>query len=170
MSTEVATTKNAFRMYLSGNAIKNSINSTIGAENGQRFISQIISAVSVNPLLQECDHATILSAALVGEALKLSPSPQLGQFYLVPFKDNKRGRTVATPVVGYKGYVQLAIRSGQYKRLNVLAIKEGELVRYDPLTEDIEVALIENDTEREKQSTVAVIKPRREFKSPTTFP
>ena len=154
MSTEVTTTKNAFRMYLSTDAIKNSINSTIGADNGQRFVSQIISAVSTNPDLQACDHGTILSAALVGEALKLSPSPQLGQFYIVPFKDNKRGRTVATPVIGYKGYVQLAIRSGQYKRLNVLAIKEGELLRYDPLTEDIDVALIENDSEREGKPTI----------------
>ena len=55
--------------------------------------------------------------------------------------------------LGYKGYIQLAIRSGQYKKLNVLAIKEGELVKFDPLNEEIEVNLIENEEEREKSPT-----------------
>ena len=52
-----------------------------------------------------------------------------------------------------KGYIQLAIRSGQYKKLNVLAIKEGELIRFDPLTEDIEINLIEDEEERENTPT-----------------
>ena len=53
-----------------------------------------------------------------------------------------------------KGYIQLAIRSGYYKKLNVLAIKKGELIRYDPLEEEIEVNLIEDDTEREASKTI----------------
>ena len=56
--------------------------------------------------------------------------------------------------IGYKGYIQLAIRSGQYKKLNVLAIKEGELKKYDPLNEELEVELIEDEEEREKATTV----------------
>jgi recombination protein RecT len=114
----------------------------------------VISAVSVNPGLTECDHSTILSAALLGESLKLSPSPQLGQYYLVPFNDKKRNCKVAQFQLGYKGYIQLAIRSGYYKKLNVLSIKEGELVKYDPLDESIEVNLIQNDTEREAAKTI----------------
>lgn len=143
-----------FSAFLTSDAIKNRINSMVGGKDGQRFISAVISAVSVNPMLSECDHSTILSAALLGESLKLSPSPQLGQYYLVPFNDKKRGCKVAQFQLGYKGYIQLAIRSGQYKKLNVLAIKEGELVKYDPLNEDIEVNLIEDDTEREKARTI----------------
>ena len=118
------------------------------------LITAIISAVSTNPQLAECDHSTILSAALVGQALNLSPSPQLGQYYMVPFNDNKRGCKVAQFQIGYKGYIQLAIRSGYYKKLNVLAIKEGELVKYDALNEDIEVKLIEDEEEREKAPTI----------------
>lgn len=53
-----------------------------------------------------------------------------------------------------KGYIQLAIRSGYYKKLNVLSIKEGELVRYDPLNEEIEVNLIEDEEAREQAPTV----------------
>ncbi len=143
-----------FSAFLTSDAIKNRINSMVGGKDGQRFISAVISAVSVNPTLSECDHSSILSAALLGESLKLSPSPQLGQYYLVPFNDKKRSAKVAQFQLGYKGYIQLAIRSGYYKKLNVLAIKEGELVRFDPLNEEIEVNLIEDDTEREALATV----------------
>lgn len=56
--------------------------------------------------------------------------------------------------LGYKGYIQLAIRSGQYKKLNVLAIKDGELVRFDPLNEEIEVNLIDDEEVREEAKTI----------------
>lgn len=139
--------------YLTNDAVKNQINNVIGGKDGQRFIASIVSAVNNNPALQECTNQSILSGALLGESLKLSPSPQLGQYYLVPFNDRDRGK-VAQFQLGYKGYIQLAIRSGQYKKLNVLAIKEGELVKYDPLEEEIQVNLIEDEEAREKAPTI----------------
>ena len=123
-------------------------------KEGARFITGIVAAVSNNPMLAECDHATILSAGLIGESLKLSPSVQLGQYYLVPFNDNKNGRKVATFQIGYKGYIQLAIRSGKYRKINVIAVKEGELVKFDALNEEIEVNLIEDEEKRENAKTV----------------
>ena len=146
--------KQTFSAFLATDAMKKKINEMVGGEKGQQFVTSIISAVSTNPQLAECENSSIVSAALLGQALNLSPSPQLGQFYLVPFNDNKRGCKVAQFQIGYKGYIQLAIRSGQYKKLNVLAIKEGELIKYDPLDEDIEVKLIENEEEREKAETI----------------
>ena len=146
--------KPAFSSFMTSNAVQKRINAMVGGSDGPRFISAVVSAVSVNPALSECDHATILSAALLGESLKLSPSPQLGQYYMVPFNDKKRGTKVAQFQLGYKGYIQMAIRSGQYKKLNVLAIKKGELIRYDPLNEEIEVHLIEDENEREHTVTV----------------
>ena len=143
-----------FSAFLTSDAIKHKINEMVGGRDGQRFITSIISAVSTNPALSECEHSTILSAAMLGESLKLSPSPQLGQYYMVPFKDKKRGCKVAQFQLGYKGDIQLAIRSGYYKKLNVLAIKQGELIRFDPLEEEIEVNLVENDTEREALPTI----------------
>lgn len=139
--------------YLTGDAVKQRINQVIGGKDGQRFISAVVSAVQTNPGLQECTNQSILSAALLGESLKLSPSPQLGQYYMVPFNDKDRGK-VAQFQLGYKGYIQLAIRSGQYKKLNVLAIKEGELVKFDPLNEEIEVKLIEDEEQREVTETI----------------
>ena len=146
--------KQTFSTFITGNAVKAKINQMIGGADGARFITAIVSAVSANPTLQECENGSILSAALLGESMKLSPSPQLGQYYIVPFNDKKKGCKVAQFQLGYKGYIQLAIRSGKYKKLNVLAIKEGELIKYDPLDEEIEVHLIENDTERENSKTI----------------
>lgn len=140
--------------YLTQDAVKNQINSVIGGKDGQKFIAAIVSAVNNNPSLSECTNQSILSGALLGQSLNLSPSPQLGQYYLVPFKDNNRGVKVAQFQLGYKGYIQLAIRSGQYKKLNVLAIKEGELIKFDPLNEEIEVRLIEDEEERENATTI----------------
>lgn len=143
-----------FSSFLAGDAIKRKINNIVGGKDGQRFITAITSAVSTNPMLAECENSTILSAALLGESLKLSPSPQLGQYYLVPFNDKKRGCKVAQFQLGYKGYVQLAIRSGMYKKLNVLPLKSGELINFDPLEETIEVQLIDDEVARENAPTI----------------
>lgn len=145
------TGKQKFSVAIQSDGYKNLINNTLGdPKRASRFIAAITSAVSVNPALQECDAGTILSAALLGESLNLSPSPQLGQYYLVPFNNTKKGTKDAQFILGYKGYIQLAIRSGQYKKINALAIKEGELVSYNPLDEEIVVNLIEDEEEREK--------------------
>ena len=141
-------------VYLQNDAVKKQINQVVGGKNGTRFISSIVSEVQSTPALQECTSPSIVNAALLGEALNLSPSPQLGQFYMVPFDNKKKGCKEAQFQLGYKGYIQLAIRSGYYKKLNVLAIKEGELVRYDPLDEEVEVNLIDDDILREEAPTM----------------
>ena len=140
--------------YLTQDAVKDQINKVVGGKDGQRFMAAIISAVNTNPALQECTNPSILSGALLGESLNLSPSPQLGHYYLVPFNDKNKGK-VAQFQLGYKGYIQLAIRSGQYKKLNVLAIKEGELEYFDPLNEDIKINLmVDRWDEREEAETI----------------
>lgn len=153
--SNLVTNKPKFSVAIQSDTYKNLINQTLGdKDRATRFIASISSAVATNQVLQECDAGTILSGALLGESLNLSPSPQLGQYYLVPFNDSKRGCKVAQFQLGYKGYIQLAIRSGQYKKLNVLAIKKGELIKYDPLNEEIEVNLIEDEEERENAETI----------------
>ena len=146
-------TRIPFGAFMTTEGAKANINKIVGGKNGPRFTSAIVSAVNANPALQECSNQSILSAALLGETLKLSPSPQLGHYYMVPFNDKEKGKT-AQFILGYKGYIQLALRSGQYKKLNVLAIKEGELIRYDPLNEEIEVQLISDEVVREKAPTI----------------
>lgn len=151
-----------FSIEIQKDTYKNLINQTLGdKDRATRFIASISSAVATNQDLQQCDAGTILSGALLGESLNLSPSPQLGQYYLVPFNKtikNVDGSSyqikVAQFQLGYKGYIQLAIRSGQYKKLNVLAIKKGELIKYDALNEEIEVNLIDDEEERENAETI----------------
>lgn len=146
--------KQTFSAFLATDAMKKKINEMVGGKDGQQFVTAIISAVSTNPQLAECENSSIVSAALLGQALKLSPSPQLGQYYIVPFNNSDRGCKVAQFQLGYKGYIQLAIRSGQYKKINVLAIKDGELIEYDPLNEEIKVNLIEDEELREQAETI----------------
>lgn len=129
------------------------VNDTLGdPDRARRFVAAISSAVAVNPALQACDAGTILSGALLGESLNLSPSPQLGQYYLVPYKDKRRG-DVAQFQLGYKGYIQLAIRSGQYRSLNVMPVLRGEFAVVSPLFEQYEYCPI-TDWETRKNTPV----------------
>lgn len=153
LTQQKSTQKLGMTAYLNQDAVKNQINQVIGGKNGTRFVTSIVSAVNANAALKDCDNGSIVAAALVGEALNLSPSPTLGHYYMVPYNDKDKGK-VAQFQLGYKGYIQLAIRSGQYKRLNVIAIKEGELIKFDPLTEEIEVRLIDDEEERENAPTI----------------
>ena len=141
-----------FTAYLTQDAVKAQINNVLGGEKGQQFIAGVVSAVNTNAELAKCTNSSIVSGALLGASLNLVPSPQLGHYYLVPFNDKNKGM-VAQFIIGYHGLLQLAIRSGQYKKLNVMPIKEGELVRFDPLNEEIEVNLIEDDAKREETPT-----------------
>lgn len=167
-NTAMQAQRPAFSALISTPSYQKLINNTIKDPNrARRFVSAIVSAVAVNPVLQECTPQTILSGALLGESLNLSPSPQLGQYYLVPFKQKeKRDRsgniispecTNAQFVLGYKGLVQLALRSGQYKRLNVVSVKEGELHGWNPITEDFTIIPIEDENEREGARTVGYL-------------
>lgn len=147
-----------FSAMISTAGYQKMINNTLrDPKRAQRFVASITSAVATNPALQECDPATILSGALLGESLGLSPSPQLGQYYLVPFNNTKKGCKDAQFQLGYKGYVQLALRSGYYKRLNVMAVKDGELIGWDPLTEEIQLAMMADELEREKAPSIGYV-------------
>ena len=120
--------------------------------------------MAVNPALQECDAGTILAGALLGESLNLSPSPQLGQYYLVPFKQKakydrnnrliRQESVTAQFVLGYKGYIQLALRSGQYADLDVTEIKQGEYLGKDSMTGKPKFQFIEDDDQRDALPTV----------------
>lgn len=149
-------TKNIkFQTVIKAQAVQENIMSTLGsASKTKTFTAALISAVSTNRDLQACDGVSVISAALLGESLNLSPSPQLGHYYMVPFRDHGSTVKKATFQLGYKGYIQLAIRSGQYKKLNVVAVKDGELKSFNPFTEDIEVEPIEDPDEREQAKTI----------------
>ena len=157
-----------FSVAIQSDMYKNLINNTLGDPNrAKRFIASISSAVATNSNLQECDAGTILSGALLGESLNLSPSPQLGHYYLVTYmqkeKKDKSGnviepeKTVAQFQLGWHGYYQLAIRSGQYKDLDVIEIREGEYLGRDKMTGKQKFEFIEDEDERLNKPVVGYL-------------
>jgi recombination protein RecT len=138
--------------FLASPAMQNLLANNV--RNSKTFCSSVISLVSNNPLIAECEKSSVVSACMLGDSLNLSCSSTLGYFYCVPFQDKKSGMKKAQFILGYKGFVQLAIRSGNYKKLNVLPIKAGELKRWDPLNEELEILLIEDEAEREQAETI----------------
>ena len=151
--------KPKFSMVIKSDVYQNLIKQTLGdPKKAERYTAAIMSAVATNPSLQQCEAKTILSGSLLAESLGLAHSPQLGQYYLVPFKVKAKNGIPehydAAFILGYKGYLQLAARSGNYKHINVTEIKEGELVSYNPFDEDIVLNPIQDVDEREKAETI----------------
>lgn len=151
--------KPKFSMVIKSDMYQNLIKQTLGdPKKAERYTAAIMSAVATNPQLQNCEAKTILSGSLLAESLNLAHSPQLGQYYLVPFKVKAKNGIPehhdATFILGYRGLIQLAIRSGNYKHINVMEIKEGELVSYNPFDEEIILNPIQDVDEREKTPTI----------------
>lgn len=147
-----------FSAVISSEGYKKLINNTLrDPKRANRFVANVTSAVSANPALQQCDAATIVSAALLGESLELSPSPVLAHFYMVPFKDNKHNRTVAQFQLGYKGYIQLAIRSGQYLDIDAIEIREGECKGRDKHSGKYIFEFIEDESVRESAPIIGYL-------------
>ena len=134
--------------YLAQEAVKQNVANVVGQKDAQAFISSIVSAVQANPQLAECTNSSLLSAALLGHSLNLPPSPQLGKVYFVPYKNTKAGITEAQFMLSYKGYLELAMRSGQYKKIHVTDIREGELKSYDPIEDEYVFEPITDVTKR----------------------
>ena len=158
VSNSIVKKKPAFSAVISSDSYKKLINNTLrDPKRANRFVANITSVVSANPALQECEASTIVSAALLGESLNLSLSPVLGQVYIVPFHDRRNSRTVATFQVGYHGLIQLAIRSGQYKDLDAIEIREGEYKGRNHETGKPVFEFIEDDAVRENTPIVGYL-------------
>lgn len=140
--------KKKFSEFIKSDSVKALIASTVG-KKADRFCTAIVSAVSNNQDLSKCDNVSILSASLIGEGISLSPSPQLGHYYIIPFANK------AKFVMGYKGYIQLALRTGVYSKIVSIPVKQGEFVSFDPYTEDIKLSPFKEDPDvREALPTV----------------
>lgn len=153
MGTAVTQTqKTGIATYLGSDKVKENILPVVGEKDYTSFVTSIVSAVQTNKDLAQCTNTSIVNAALLGQTLKLSPSPQLGQYYMVAY-DNK-GVKEACFQLGFKGYLQLAMRSGQYRKINVVEVKDGELLACNPFTEEYEFAPITDPKKREKAEVI----------------
>lgn len=111
-------------------------------ENANSFMASVMTLVSNDSYLADSEPMSILSGALTAATLNLGLDKNLGYAYLVPFnsKNKQTGKweKKAQFLLGYKGYIQLAQRSGQYKALNVIEVYDGELTSWNRLTEEFE--------------------------------
>lgn len=141
----------AITSLLLSDASKNRITAILGAKEGDKMISGLISNIQQTPALASCSPESLVAGALAAHALDLDFALQ--QAYLIPFKNTKKGITEAQFCIGYKGYIQMAERTGEFELINAVAIKEGELVDYDILDNEFKFNYIKPLKERNKAKT-----------------
>lgn len=118
------------KRVLSADEIKARFNDILGAKAPQ-FMASITNAVAGNQALKECDPNSIISAAFIAASLDLPIDPNLGRSYIIPY--GKRAQFQ----VGYKGFIELALRTGEYKSIHATEIYEDELVSFNPIENEL---------------------------------
>lgn len=111
-------------------------------EKSDSFMGSLMTLVGGDNYLSQAEPMTIIASALKAATMDLPIDKNLGYAYVVPFNRSEKvgnkwvKHNEAQFILGYKGYIQLAQRSGQYKALNALAIYDGQLIDWNPLTEE----------------------------------
>lgn len=144
-------------------SVQKYIESLLGDRTGQ-FVTSVMSAVNANPMLKSCTPTSVLSAAITAASMDLPINANLGFAYIVPYnnkvKDEEgkdRWEMQAQFQMGYKGFIQLAQRSGQFKRINAAEVKEGELASSDRLSGELTFEWIEDEEKRNKAKTIGYV-------------
>jgi len=148
MSKAVVTTQNnqpvSVKNLLSQDAYKKRFEEILGGKKSRAFMASLLNVVGQDNKLQECEPKSVIIAAAIAATLDLPVDPNLGMAYIIPYKDKKYSARSQSPIhkatlqLGYKAFVQLAMRSGQYKTINAAEIYEGELKYFNRITGDFE--------------------------------
>lgn len=136
-----------FNQTITNPATQKYLDELLHERKGQ-FVNNLTALVANKAELQECEPYTLMFAALKATALNLPIEPSLGMAHVIPFKNKKRGVTEAQFQLGYKGFQQLALRTGQYKHINTTEVRQGEIVKRNRLTGEIDFNFIEDDAKR----------------------
>ena len=145
--------KNSLKLLLSADTYKMRIQEVLG-ERAPQFMSTLISTVNSNAALADCDPGTVIASALKAAILDLPIDPNFGFAHLVPYNNTSKGIKECQFQIGYKGYVQLALRTGQYRNINVMDIRKGELKKWNPLTEELIIEFVEDEKKRNRLDVV----------------
>ena len=133
---QIATQQQNVKQFFSQEIIKNKVHEVLGKRSNQ-FITTVLQIASSNDLLAKADPVSILNASMVAATLDLPINQNLGFAYIIPFNQKQRDgsyKTVAQFQLGYKGFIQLAQRSGQFKTISATPIYDGQLIESNPLT------------------------------------
>lgn len=133
--------------------IKKRFGEVLGAK-AAAFVSSVIAATKANPQLKLCPPLSVISSAMIAATLDLPINPSLGFAHIVPYRDN--GVLVAQFQMGWRGYVQLGIRSGGYKTMNVSELYSDEIEQWNPITGDLKLKDMKEWKERHTGKTKPV--------------
>jgi recombination protein RecT len=162
MSENALTTtedKNTLQGLLSSNNIKKRLEEILG-KNAATFATSVIQITKSNKLLVNAEPASIVGAAMTAATLNLPLNNSLGYAYIIPFnerQENGQFMQKAQFQIGYKGFIQLAMRSGQFKTIHTTDVKQGEVLERNRLSGDITFQWIEDDAIREKTETIGYV-------------
>lgn len=142
------TNKLTIKQYIDAPAVKSRIQEIMQSRS-QQFTVSLLSAVNTNSALAECEPQSVMNAALTAASLDLPINQNLGFAYIIPYKDKAQFQ------LGFKGYIQLAMRSGQFQTINVSDVKEGELQGFNRLTGELEFTWV--DEGRDTLQTIGYV-------------
>jgi recombination protein RecT len=128
---------------------------TVLGEKKNSFVNNLTALVAGSKQLQACKPMSVMYAAIKATALDLPLDPNLGFAYVIPYKNSKEGVVDAQFQIGYKGFIQLAIRSGQYRTINVRDVREGEIIGEDFISGDLRFKKL--NINREKASIIGYV-------------
>lgn len=130
--TGVGSAGNTIKGLLDSPAIKKRFEEVLNKKAPQ-YMSSIVNLVNGDTNLKKCDQMSVIASCMVAATLDLPIDKNLGYAWVVPYGNRAQFQ------LGYKGYVQLALRTGQYKAINVIEVHEGELIEWNPLTEELKI-------------------------------
>ena len=129
------------KSYMNSDAIKSRFEEVL-KNRAPQFMSSIINLVNSDANLQKCEPMSIISSCMVAATLDLPIDKNLGYAWIVPYKNR------ATFQMGYKGYIQLALRTGKYHKINAIPVCHGEFQSWNPLTEELVIDFTKRKSDR----------------------
>lgn len=151
------TVNQVMNAMLDGEKMRSRFDELLG-KRAPQFISSVVSLVNADKNMQQAFYESpmsVIQSALKAATFDLPVDQNLGYAYIVPFKN--KGTMTANFILGWKGMHQLALRTGAYKTINVVDIREGELKSYNRLTEEVDIAFEEDEDKREALPVIGYV-------------
>lgn len=138
---QAPTISNSVKGLMDSPAVKKRFEEVL-CERAPQYMSSIVNLVNSDTNLKKCEPMSVIASCMVAATMDLPVDKNLGYAWVVPYG------TKAQFQMGYKGYIQLALRTGQYKAINVVEIREGELINWNPLSEEVEIDFTQRKSDK----------------------
>lgn len=154
MSNQLST-----KQYFNQPAVQNKFKELLG-EKSSAFVTSVLQAVASNPQLQQADPSSVYNSAAVAAILDLPINQSIGHAYIIPYKVKQKDgsyKNMAQFQIGYKGFRQLALRSGQFKTMSETDVREGEIISFNRLSGEIDFNWIQDPKERNSKKIIGYV-------------